>query len=305
VDALVTCFTCFHFVKKQGEITMFTPRRLQAPGRPALAVYEGARQGPTVLFLHGLARRASDWNPLISSVFSSIHPIAIDWRGHGASDRAGSYLVEDYTRDLQALLPLLAHHPVILVGHSLGALVAAELASREPDKIAGVVLEDPPTPGFLHQLDSTGYFELFKAYTRWAGSASPVAQVASGLSKLEMRDPSGKVRPLGQMRDAASLRFMAFCIKQMDPACPMPVLNGKWLEDLQVGQSLRGIRCPVLLLRGDPLFGGMMPAGETDLLYGPVSDLTRLDMTGVGHQIHGAATEAMARALWAFLPTVG
>jgi len=48
-----------------------------------------------------------------------------------------------------------------------------------------------------------------------------------------------------------------------------------------------------------------MPAAETDALFTPVADLTRLDWTGVGHQIHGTATEAMARALWAFLPTVG
>jgi len=284
---------------------MFAPRRIQAPGRPSLALFEGARQGPTVVFLHGLARRACDWNPLVSLLDSAIHPVSLDWRGHGESDRAGSYLVEDYVGDLEAVLPLVAHHPVVLVGHSLGALVAAEIASRNPEKIAAVVLEDPPTPGFLHQLDSTGYFELFKAYVRLGGSGATVGHVAGELAGLEILDPSGKKRPLGQMRDSVSLRFMAHCLKNMDPACPTPVLNGQWLEGIRLGQSLRQIQCPLLLLRGDPLFGGMMPAAETDLLFAPVRDLTRLDMTGVGHQIHGAATDAMARALWAFLPTVG
>ena len=284
---------------------MFTPRRIQSPGRPALALFDGARQGPTVVFLHGLARRACDWNPLISLLNSSIHPVTIDWRGHGESDRGGGYLVEDYVQDLQAILPLIAHHPVILVGHSLGALVAAEMACREPSKIAAVVLEDPPTPEFLQQLDSTGYYDLFKAYARWGGTPATVPHLAAELAGLEILDPSGKRRPLGQMRDQASLRFMAHCLKSMDPACPMPVLNGQWLQGIQLGQSLRGIQCPVLLLRGDPAFGGMMPAAETDALFTPVADLTRLDWTGVGHQIHGTATEAMARALWAFLPTVG
>jgi len=65
------------------------------------------------------------------------------------------------------------------------------------------------------------------------------------------------------------------------------------------------IRCPVILLRGDSNFGGMLPAAEADLLFGPVADLTRLDFTGVGHQIHGTATESMARAFWAFLATIG
>ena len=284
---------------------MFTPRRIQSPGRPSISLLEGARQGPTVVFLHGLARRACDWNPLISLLNQAIHPVSLDWRGHGDSDRAGSYRVEDFVQDLQALLPLVAHHPVILVGHSLGALVAAELATRDPGKIAAIVLEDPPTPGFLHQLDSTGYFDLFKAYVRWGGSQASVSHLANELARLEILDPSGKMRALGQMRDAASLRFMAYCLKSMDPTCPMPVLNGQWLEGIQMAQSLRQIQCPVLLLRGDPKFGGMMPQAETDLLFAPVSDLTRLDLTGVGHQIHGAATESMARAVWAFLPTVG
>ncbi len=284
---------------------MFTPRCLSIPQHPALAVYEGARNGPTVLFFHGLARQASDWNHLISSLFSGIHPITLDWRGHGSSDRAGSYLVHNYADDLHALLPLIAHHSVILVGHSLGALVAAEVASRAPEKIAAIVLEDPPSPEFLHQLHETGYGDLFKAYVHLAGSNHPVHQVAQTLAALEIRDPQGKKRPLGQMRDMASLRYMAHCLKHMDPGCPLAVLQGRWLEDLNLGQILGQIRCPVLLLRGDSNFGGMLPAAEADLLFGPVADLTRLDFTGVGHQIHGTATESMARAFWAFLATIG
>ena len=280
---------------------MLTERRLHIPGRPCLAVLEGACQGQTVVFLHGLARRGSDWNPLIASLGGSIHPLLLDWRGHGHSDRAGRYQVRDYAEDLLALLPLLAHHPVVLMGHSLGALVAIEVASRAPERVAALVLEDPPTPGFLHQVDATGYGQIFRAYQQLGGSTEPVARLASRLASLEILDPAGKLRLLGQMRDAPSLRFMAACLKRIDPNIALAALNPDWLEGIHLGPALRQVLCPVLLLRGDPAFGGMMPPGETDLLFGPVADLTRLDLVGVGHQIHGAATESTLRALWSFL----
>jgi pimeloyl-ACP methyl ester carboxylesterase len=284
---------------------MLAPRRLVLNGRPTLAVWEGAQNGPSVIFLHGLARRGNDWNPLLASLTPGIHPFLLDWRGHGLSDRGGSYQVRDYAADLLEVLPFLTHHPVLLVGHSLGALVATEVARMAPERIAALVLEDPPSPGFISQLENTGYGDLFRVYCRLAGGKLPVQKVASQLAASEIRDAQGKMRPLGQMRDSVSLRYMADCLRHLDPGTVLTALAGTWFEGFHFGQALRQVRCPVLMLRGDPNFGGMLPQAEADLLFGPVSDLTRLDLAGVGHQIHGTATESMARAIWAFLATLG
>jgi len=258
-----------------------------------------------VLFLHGLARTGADWASLAQAIGHPWRRLAVDLRGHGSSDRAEEYCVRHYAHDLEQVLPLLSAQPVMVMGHSLGALVAMALAARCPDRVAGIILEDPPTPGFMQQLEGTGYAQMFEAYGHLAGSGLTVAEVAARLAALPIRDPLGATRLLGEMRDQPSLRFMASCLVSLDPRAPLAALAGLgWLDGYDVESLLASIHCPVLLLRGDERFGGMMPLEETNRLFAGVRDLTRLDMKGVGHQIHGVALEPTVRAVTSFVHSV-
>ena len=262
-------------------------------------------EGPTVLFLHGLARTGADWASLAQAIGHPWRRLAVDLRGHGSSDRAEEYCVRHYAHDLEQVLPLLSAQPVMVMGHSLGALVAMALAARCPDRVAGIILEDPPTPGFVQQIAGTGYAQMFEAYGHLAGSGLTVAEVAARLAALPIRDPLGATRLLGEMRDQPSLRFMASCLVSLDPRAPLAALAGLgWLDGYDVESLLASIHCPVLLLRGDERFGGMMPLEETNRLFAGVRDLTRLDMKGVGHQIHGVALEPTVRAVTSFVHSV-
>lgn len=270
-----------------------------------LGVREWPGKGPTVLFLHGLARTGADWASLAQAMGHPWRRLAVDLRGHGVSDRASEYGVRHYTHDLEQVLPLLSAQPVMVMGHSLGALVAMALAARCPDRVAGIILEDPPTPGFMAQLTGTGYAQMFEAYSHLAGSGRSVVDIAARLAALPIRDPLGATRLLGEMRDQPSLRFMASCLASLDPRAPRAALAGcGWLEGHDVGLLLGSISCPVMLLRGDERFGGMMPLEETNHLFAGVRDLTRLDMKGVGHQIHGVALEPTVRAVTSFVHSV-
>lgn len=275
-------------------------------GRVSMAVKEWDGDGPAWLFVHGLARAGNDWTLFAQAMGPSWRRMALDLRGHGSSTRGQRYLVPDYVADIETVLPLLSARPVILMGHSLGALAAIAVAAKQPDRVAAVILEDPPTPGFLSRLGETGYGAMFEAYARLADAGLAVPEIARELAVLPVRDPLGKVRPLGEMRDAASLRHMAACLSRLDPAAPLAALAGPaWLGGLDLAEMLAAIRCPVLLLRGDERFGGMMPLEETGELFRGTRDLTRLDMTGVGHQIHAMAQEPAARAVGAFVNSLG
>lgn len=71
--------------------------------------------------------------------------VAVDQRGHGHSPRIeGTVTVQDLAADLAATIVELGARADLLVGHSLGGAVAAELAFTQPDLVGRLVLEDPP-----------------------------------------------------------------------------------------------------------------------------------------------------------------
>jgi pimeloyl-ACP methyl ester carboxylesterase len=70
-----------------------------------------------------------------------VRVIALDFRGHGLSDHAGSYGYADYVSDLTSLLDRLELEDVTVAGHSLGGYVAL-LAACSDDRIARVLAID-------------------------------------------------------------------------------------------------------------------------------------------------------------------
>lgn len=100
----------------------------------------------TLLFVHGLSGSASAWRPYEDAFKDRYNIIAPDLRGHGLSVRPArfdAYTIETLADDVgELLLELRAEH-VVVVSHSLGALVTLELARRYPRLISGIVFVSP------------------------------------------------------------------------------------------------------------------------------------------------------------------
>jgi pimeloyl-ACP methyl ester carboxylesterase len=72
--------------------------------------------------------------------------VAVDLRGHGLSDKptvVGSYTIEEYCADLDALLDVLALPRVALIGQSMGGAIALHYALRNPTRVERLVLVSP------------------------------------------------------------------------------------------------------------------------------------------------------------------
>ncbi|MCA4133179.1 alpha/beta fold hydrolase [Arthrobacter sp. M4] len=99
---------------------------------------------PPLLLLHATGETAADWDLVASRLCSKRTVIAVDLRGHGASDWPGVYSLELMARDILGLLGSLELGEVDLVGHSLGGLVACLVAANAP--VRRLVLEDVGVP---------------------------------------------------------------------------------------------------------------------------------------------------------------
>lgn len=269
----------------------------------SVALDESAGDGPPLVLLHGVARRGSDFAPLVPWL-APWRTIAWDLRGHGASDRAaGQYRVVDYAADVVAWLRGADVPPAVLYGHSLGALVAAWAAAEVPDRVRAIVLEDPPGPGFLAHLDATPYGPMFEVMERLAGRGGSVAPLAAELAATRL-GPAADAPRLADVRDAASIRFSAACLQHVDREVFAPLRAGRWLDARAWLGSLARVCCPALLLRGEVARGGMLPEAEARELLAALPDATDVAFPGAGHLLHWQQTEAAVRAVLSFLHTL-
>jgi pimeloyl-ACP methyl ester carboxylesterase len=97
--------------------------------------------GPPILLVHGMGGSWQSWLANIPSLGERHRVIAVDLPGFGGSDPLPSGAVfAGYADVLEAVLDELGIPSVAVFGHSLGGLVALTLASRSPERVAGVVL---------------------------------------------------------------------------------------------------------------------------------------------------------------------
>lgn len=101
----------------------------------------------TVMLLHGIGAAGSTWDEVVKGLPKDINVIAVDLLGFGVSPSPAwaAYDAKTQARSVIAtLLGLNSKQRVILVGHSMGALVAVEVAKRYPLLVKSLVLCSPP-----------------------------------------------------------------------------------------------------------------------------------------------------------------
>lgn len=107
-------------------------------GRMAFRRQSGS--GVTLVFLHGTGCDASDWEPVFRALPPGQPWLALEFRGHGHSDvPTRAFTIHDLAADVAGALEQLSIDRAILVGHSLGGMVATTVAAQ-CDRVAGLVL---------------------------------------------------------------------------------------------------------------------------------------------------------------------
>ncbi|ESZ26115.1 alpha/beta fold hydrolase [Mesorhizobium sp. L2C067A000] len=165
--------------------------------------------GAPVLFIHGVGMNAAIWQPQLERMAGRFDAIAIDMLGHGQSPLPPQDPeLADYADQAIRLLDHLGLDKVSVVGHSMGALVAQELALRAPERVRRIVslnavFRRPPelaeavrqrAVALNGRSDTAG---TARTIARWFGDPVPVELEAAAQKTacaLSAVDPEGYAR---------------------------------------------------------------------------------------------------------------
>lgn len=177
-------------------------------------------EGPPVVLVHGLGGAANVWWGVMRALSAHHLCVAPDLRGHGRSGGRGKFSIEQWARDVRALIRHLELPPVTLVGHSLGTLIVQYLAQTEPEicdqlvLVGGISYFEPPVAELYRQRAETVEKEGMDALvdTWLAGALSPQTHatkpgVAALLRELFLRnDPQMYAKSCRALAKAPHIR---------------------------------------------------------------------------------------------------
>src|SRR5689334_20894320 len=104
-------------------------------------VEQGNPAGTPVVLLHGITDSLHSFDLVLPHLPISWHVFALSQRGHGASSRpADGYAPRDFAADVAAFLDAHKIQRAVIVGHSMGSLVAQRFALDFPTRIQALVL---------------------------------------------------------------------------------------------------------------------------------------------------------------------
>ena len=116
-----------------------TPELKYLSYRQGQIAYRETGTGQTLFFLHGMNGNSKSWENLFYSLSSSFRIIAWDAPSFGGSDVFGDN-IEEYKNAAKALIETLKLKKIILIGHSMGGLIASQLAYDNDVSVSGLIL---------------------------------------------------------------------------------------------------------------------------------------------------------------------
>lgn len=258
-----------------------TRAALTIDGR-ALSYLDFGGTGRPLVTLHGHLSEGGSFTALADALGPEWRVIAPDQRGHGDSDRAPEYTRAGYVADLLALLAHLGIDRTVLLGHSLGAHNAIQLASGHPELVESLIIIDTAV-----DLPDHGHSPLafvldfpYTAATRQelAAACGPLAAAVGPL-----------LRPLS---DGSGWRL---------PFHPRDTVDSENLVHGDHWNQWLATDCPALVIHG--LRSQVLPA-EQALAMCSTRPATTYRSLDTDHFVPQADPEGFARSVREFLATI-
>ncbi|CAI2797760.1 MULTISPECIES: alpha/beta fold hydrolase [Pseudomonas] len=245
----------------------------------------------TLVFSHGFGCNQAMWNYLAPHFLERFRVVMYDLVGAGLSDlsafdKAKYSTLDGYARDLNEIIDAYAVGPVILVGHSVSAMIGALADRLAPGRVAAHVMIGP-SPRYI---DDDGYIGGFKHsdiddlldtldsnYLGWSSAMAPVIMGAQGQSALGVELTE------------------SFC--RTEPEIAKQFARVTFMSDNR--QDVIGLATPVLILQStDDLIA---PVAVGEYLHRVLPNSSYCLVDNIGHCPHMSAPQACATAMDSFL----
>ncbi|MCA9544336.1 MAG: alpha/beta hydrolase [Myxococcales bacterium] len=252
----------------------------------------------TVLLLHGFLDLGPSWTFVVEALPADLdwHVVALDFRGHGQSDRVGPggyYHFPDYVRDVAAIARQIRRSRLVVVGHSMGAQVASLWLGARPGDAQGLLLLEALGPPPLAPADYPDRF------ARWLDETVPFEPARFERPMRDQAHAADRLRRMHRGLDEAdALRLAGWAAAPGDDGAwrwrydplhrtrsPLPLLP-------EAGQAFWArLDLPVWWIGGadSPWVG---PALHARLAHIP--NLVRQTLPNTGHMLHTEAPRAVA-----------
>jgi pimeloyl-ACP methyl ester carboxylesterase len=248
---------------------------------------------PLVL-LHGITDNALTWEPVVGGIDERCHVFALDLRGHGESDKPDPrYDAEAYADDVRHFIDEVAGDRALVLGHSLGGVVAVQVGTTAPDLVRGLFLEDPPLY-FVNRLDDV-YRGLFEGMVLMSKTLQDGSRSVDDWFEVMANAPdpySG--RPGIETMGEEKIRLRIASIGRMRPKALEDALEGslEWDTDAM----LERLDCPVTMIVGNPDLGAVITPEEASRV-GQLAGAKVIALDDVGHLVHDQKSEAWLAAV--------
>jgi len=248
---------------------------------------------PRVTLLHGAGLNAHTWDTVILAL--GLPALAIDLPGHGDSSWRddAAYVAPILAPDVVAALRAWTDRPQLLVGQSLGGLVATAVAASAPDLVRELVVIDI-TPGIDPAGDASQIAQFFAGPTDWAGRDELVQRALSfGLGGTPAAAERGvflnsRVRADGRVEWKHHFAHLAAAAASHPDTHPVAaVLDASGWDDLAA------VTAPITLIRGER---GFVTDADAAAFAARLPTARQVVLPG-GHNLQEDAPVALARRL--------
>ena len=274
------------------------PRTRTLKGDVPLAHYDSgaAAEGEiAIVLLHSSLTRSEDWENIFPRVATRYRTVAYDARGHGKSGRATDYALRAFADDALRVVRDLVKTPAVLIGHSLGALAAIAVAAELPDRVKGLVLEDPPL-AYGAPWPAATYAPLQAAL-----SAGDPAALRRAVDRFPLPSPGPRgERTYGEMRGFYAAERVITYFSEVDPAFIASRIQGEDARPV-ITAWLEKIVAPTVVIAGEPRLGANLDDANEWKLKRALKDLTVRRFPGTGHVVHGYRPEQFLENIEPFL----